>query len=344
MGRRWGIFLCLLLLICTGCSREDSGAYDRGMEALASADYDKAMEEFQQAAKVDDRKAEAYRGEGIIYLRRQDYEHAITLFSLSLQEMKHKNREFREDVLFYQAEAYQDNGQEQEALDIYASLLKGSQGALAYFSRGNLYLQKGDLEQAQADFRMAVDKSGEYETYIQIYEAYAAVNREGDGALYLEEALQMEATEADQYYQEGRIYTYLEEYDKAKTSLNRAITAGKEEAIFLLGQVCLKTGSVSEARALYQDCLDQELSSAAAYNGLALCEMAEKNYDAALEDIQKGLDCQDGQEEETLLFNEIVIYEYRLDFETAKAKMADFLAKYPRNQAAIRENKFLQSR
>ena len=344
MRRRLGIVVCALLLLCTGCSREDSGAYDKGMEALALADYDTAMENFQKAANEDDRKAEAYRGEGIIYLRRQDYEHAITLFSLSLQEMKHKNQEFREDVLFYQAEAYQGNGQEQEALDIYESLIKGSQPAQAYFVRGNLYLQKGDLDQAEADFRMAVNKSGEYEIYIQIYEAYAAVNREADGALYLEEALQKEATDADQYYQEGRIYTYLEEYDKAKTSLNQAVSAGKEEAIFLLGQVCLKTGGVSEARALYQSCLDQELQPAAAYNGLALCEMAEKNYDSALAYIQQGLDCQDSQEEETLLFNEIVIYEYRLDFETAKAKMTDFLAKYPNNQTAIRENTFLQSR
>ena len=70
--RNIGILLCILALTLGGCRGEDSGAYDRGMQALASADYETAMGEFQKAANEDGRKAEAYRGEGIIYLRRQE--------------------------------------------------------------------------------------------------------------------------------------------------------------------------------------------------------------------------------------------------------------------------------
>ena len=58
--------------------------------------------------------------------------------------------------------------------------------------------------------------------------------------------------------------------------------------------------------------------------------------------IENGLSC--GGAEEELLFNEIVVYEYKLDFNTAKEKMQEFLKKYPDNQEAVRENSFLQSR
>ena len=333
-----------MTLIFSGCQTEDSGAYDRGMEALAAADYDTAMEEFQKAANQDGRKAEAYRGEGIIYLRRQDYTHAVTLFSLSLQEMKHENPEFREDVLFYQAEAYQGNGQLQEALTLYEELIEGSMPDQAYFMRGRLYLLDGNLTNAEADFRMAVEESDRYDIYIWIYEAYESLNMEADGAAYLEKALKLTPQNASDYYQQGRIYYYLEEYDKAKASLNQAIDAGNQEAVLLLGHICVETGDVSGARSLYQGYLDKEIRPAAAYNGLALCDMVDGNYDSALANLKKGLQCQDEEENENLLYNEIIVYEYKLDFEVAKIKMQEFLEKYPNNQDAIRENKFLQSR
>ncbi len=336
--------LCILALTLGGCRGEDSGAYDRGMQALASADYETAMGEFQKAANEDGRKAEAYRGEGIIYLRRQDYAHAVTLFSLSLQEMKFENQEFREDVLFYQAEAYQGIGQTQEAFSIYEELEEGVNGGQACFMRGRMYLLEGDKDQAEADFQRAVEKDGSYENYVRIYEAYSALNLEADGAVYLEEALKLSPSDAADYYQEGRVHYYLEEYDQAKASLNQAVDGGNQEAVMLLGHICLETGDTSGARALYRNYLEKNTRPAAAYNGLALCDIAEGNYDSALSNVKKGLECNDEEENENLLYNEIVIYEYKLDFDTAKGKMQEFLERYPGNEDAVRENKFLQSR
>ena len=46
----------------------------------------------------------------------------------------------------------------------------------------------------------------------------------------------------------------------------------------------------------------------------------------------------------SLLYNEIVVYEYQKDFATAKSKMAEYLAAYPDDQDAVRENQFLSTR
>ena len=331
-----------LLPALGGCRRQDSGAYDRGMEALAAAEYDTAMEEFQAAANEDGRRAEAYRGEGIIYLKRQDYEHAIALFNLSLENMEHANEEFREDVLYYQAEAYLGAGQVEEAAAVYQELEGGNRPGLAYFQQGQMKLNEGDTDQAEELFRQAVEEDGSYEMYIRVYEAYAAVRREADGAVYLREALEQTPSDGEDYYREGMICYYLEDYSQARSSLSQAAEDGIDEARLLLGKICLETGDISGARSVYQDWLREEESAASAYNGLALCDIAEGNYDSALVNIENGLSC--GGAEEELLFNEIVVYEYKLDFNTAKEKMQEFLKKYPDNQEAVRENSFLQSR
>ena len=59
---------------------------------------------------------------------------------------------------------------------------------------------------------------------------------------------------------------------------------------------------------------------------------------------QEGLKTAEDSDRENLLFNQIVSYEKRADFDTAKSLMADFLAAYPENTAAQRENTFLQNR
>ena len=72
--------------------------------------------------------------------------------------------------------------------------------------------------------------------------------------------------------------------------------------------------------------------------------MADGDYDAALNNISKGIAENKADVTESLLFNEIVIYERMLDFDTAKQKMQAFVEKYPENAEARRENLFLASR
>ena len=67
--------------------------------------------------------------------------------------------------------------------------------------------------------------------------------------------------------------------------------------------------------------LSENENGGKAYNGLAVCDIYEKDYDGALANIQKGLSLSGEEDKRGLLYNEIVAYEYKLDFLTAKAKM-----------------------
>ena len=115
-------------------------------------------------------------------------------------------------------------------------------------------------------------------------------------------------------------------------------------AMEMLGEVYLSNGQNDEAKALFSSYLSTDGFAAAANNGLALCALAENDTDSALSYIEEGLKTAEDSDRENLLFNQIVSYEKRADFDTAKSLMADFLAAYPENTAAQRENTFLQNR
>ncbi|MDD3278794.1 MAG: tetratricopeptide repeat protein [Lachnospiraceae bacterium] len=346
MKKRLLMFSLCGILTVSGCGifQEDSGAYDAGLAALEKKDYITALGEFQDAANEDGRQVEAYRCEGIVYYEMQDYEHAIMLFEKSLSEMKFKKPEFSRDIYYYLGEIYQLQGEKEKALEVYGQLIKEEQDAQAYFLRGKLYLSEREDEKAKADFQKSLKKDEDFENYIRIYLAYAQQNRSADGSVYLEQVAAQTPDSPQGEYNQGRAYYYLEEYDKARAILIQADNDGSEESAILLGKLYLDTGDTANARAIYQNLLQAEKLQAAAYNGLALCDLADGNFDSAFSNISEGLALDDGAEEETLLYNEIVVYEKKLDFATAKAKMTEFLAKYPDNQDAIRENTFLQSR
>ena len=72
--------------------------------------------------------------------------------------------------------------------------------------------------------------------------------------------------------------------------------------------------------------------------------MAEGNYDSALGNISSGITIASDDEMQSLLFNEIVAYEKKLDFSTAQEKAVSYVGMYPEDEEAAKELDFLKSR
>lgn len=334
-------------LILPGCGSTSDSAYSSGMSALTSGDYNTAITNFQTAVDSEGRAAEGYRGLGIAYLSLGDCKNAADAFSKSLAAISHprQNKSFREDVLFYQAEAYAAEQQYDNAMTIYNELIKSEDRAgQAYLLRGRLYALENKFGQAGQDFQKALELDNSYEIYLEIYDIYVQNNRQADGAAFLKDALNKKPSGAEDYYQLGRICYELKDYDKAETYLKKAIEKNVSEAVMLLGRVYTDNGNYDSATALYQSCVDNGTSVSLGYNGLALIDIMKGDYDDALQKIQSGLDTDEAEYREELLYNEIVAYEKKLDFKTAASKMESFLKSYPTNEKAVQENLFLQSR
>lgn len=345
MKKTWLLLGCMLLLTAGCGSSEADQLYNKGIEALNEGNYQEAVDEFEQLTQLGKRLPEAYRGEGIAWLRQEAYPEAIAAFSRSLNYMDFSNVEFEKDVTYYLASARLSYGEVDKAIELYTGLLKKKADPDCYYLRGKAYLIQGDLDKAEKDFARALEDSTDYNSYITIYQLYVDQGKRSEGQVWLEMALELTPETGEDYYQRGRILVLQEEYEEAADALVEAVNLEYTEAMLLLGRVYLNMDDSASARSMYQSYLSSGEYPARGYNGLALCDIYEGSYDSALQNIQSGLDAgEDEEAKKSLLYNEIVVYEYQKDFATAKSKMAEYLAAYPEDQDAVRENQFLSTR
>ena len=77
------IAVFLMAIMLTGCI---VNPYKSGMEALESEQYEEAAEQFKEAVKNEQNKADSYRGLGIAMWKTIDYEGAKEALRNSLEE------------------------------------------------------------------------------------------------------------------------------------------------------------------------------------------------------------------------------------------------------------------
>lgn len=337
--------LALAAILC-GCGANKADAYyESGRKAVEAGNYEEAISALDKAIAGESHMAEAYRLEGLAWYALESYPEAIAAFQRSLNNMDTSNITFQKDVLYYLAQARLAYGETDKTIDVYSEILKLKEEPQAFFLRGKVYLQKDDLESAAKDFERALKDCKDYNLYINIYELYVDRNLADTGEAYLDMALEMKSETGQDYYQRGRIYEHKKDYENACDTLIQALNMGDEEAMLLLGRVYLQMGDSASARSMYQEYLSEQEPSAQVYNGLVLCDIYEGNYDQALSDIQSGLEIAESEDDKRgLLYNEIVAYEYKREFDTAKTKMNAYLEQYPDDEEALRENAFLSTR
>lgn len=346
--KKWKI---VLILACSftlsGCTKPQKSTenIDQGNLSLEKGYYQEALTNFQSALNAEEDLVQAYRGAGIAYMGIEDYSSAVEAFKNALTATKANETEVIQDIRLYKA-ASEYSMKDYEACKVTcAELLAVEKLWEAYYLRGACEMVAGEERQARTDFDMAVSLNpNDYELYLNIYEVYKEQNLSSNGGKYLEEALAIGGSDAEDLYQRGKIYYYLENYEKAKEQLANAAVQSHGSSILLLSQVNIETNDIESAEQLAQQYLREIGETPQVYNVIALVYIAQENYDAALEQIQKGLalDMEEGKQD--LLFNEIVVYEKKHDFQTAKEKAEVYMSMYPYDKQAEREYEFLSTR
>lgn len=346
MRKKWMILAaCLFFFAGCGENGESRQCYEEGIAALEEGEYDAAISCFERLIEEGELLAESYRGYGIAWMEKECYPEAIAAFSRSLNNLDGNHPEFKADVMFYLAQLRWESGELEKAITVYSDILKDdSTNAEAFFLRGKAYLEQKDFENAGKDFVRALADCKDYNLYINIYQLFADLGMSTEGNTYLQMALELKPKTGEDYYHRGRIYECQNLYLEAKEALQKSLELEYEDAMLLLGRIYLKLEDSASARQMYQDYLNKSAKKAKAYNALAQCEIYDGDYDRALAYIKEGLAVSEGDENQALLYNEIVAYEYKKEFQTAKQKMEAYLQKYPEDTQAIRENEFLSTR
>ena len=309
------------LSLLAGCDNEKQQIFKEAEKDLEQGSYEYALDEFTTSVNNGVKPAVSYRGIGICQLRLGNYDDAITAFTSALGEEKVSKSMARD--------------------------------ADAWFLTGKVALEMDVYDEAASDFEQAYGEDSSYDRAIQIYETYLDKDMEADGTRYLEAVLSTEAKGAEDLCSRGRIYYYMGDYTNAQKELTDASNQGSTEALLVLGMVYGAQSDYANARAMYQQYINQKLddtsgdqtqTAAQGYNGLAVCDMAEGNYDSALENISSGISIASDDEMQSLLFNEIVAYEKKLDFSTAQEKTVSYVGMYPEDEEAAKELDILKSR
>ena len=342
--------ICLLAaglgaLLLTGCGGENQKTYEQANADLEEANYDYALNEYQACISAGYKLAQSYRGSGIVKLRTGDYQGAIDDLTNALNDEK-TGKSDRKDLLEYRAAAELKAELYDQAMADCQTLAEDySLNANDYYLTGCVALAMDSYDEASSNFSEAYGSDSTYEMAIQIYEAYLGQDMEADGTRYLEAALKTEAKTADDYCERGKVYYYMDDYENARTELTTAADKGSTEATLILGMVYMAQGDTSNARSFYQQYIDADGDDPAkGYNGLALCDISDGDYDSALQNISQGLGDATSDEMRDLLFNEIVVYEKKLDLSTALSQAQEYVQTFKDDDAAAKELTFLQSR
>ena len=342
--------ICLLAaglgaLLLTGCGGENQKTYEQANADLEEANYDYALNEYQACISAGYKLAQSYRGSGIVKLRTGDYQGAIDDLTNALNDEK-TGKSDRKDLLEYRAAAELKAELYDQAMADCQTLAEDySLNANDYYLTGCVALAMDSYDEASSNFSEAYGSDSTYEMAIQIYEAYLGQDMEADGTRYLEAALKTEAKTADDYCERGKVYYYMDDYENARTELTTAADKGSTEATLILGMVYMAQGDTSNARSFYQQYIDADGDDPAkGYNGLALCDISDGDYDSALQNISQVLGDATSDEMRDLLFNEIVVYEKKLDLSTALSKAQEYVQTFKDDDAAAKELTFLQSR
>ena len=145
-------------------------------------------------------------------------------------------------------------------------------------------------------------------------------------------------------YEKGRICYYLEDYENARTYLEKAREEGGYEAALFLGKTYEILGDLNYAISVYNSYLENEEPNARMLNQLGLCKMRAEDYAGALTAFQSAINIEDNGMMQTLKMNEIVAYERLGQYEEAASRMSSYLSSYPDDEAAKREYEFLKTR
>lgn len=204
----------------------------RGLAYYRTAQYETAIADYTQTLGLNRYHADAYASRGDAYRALTDTQRAIEDYSASLE------RRWNGSVMLKRAETYFDSGDVQNALADYDTAIKRQPTLMAYYARGNAYLQlaiqgdKNRLKPALVDLNQAIALEPRFanayisraQTYAHL-EEHALATRDYTHAIKrLSDAIQTWQGEPNAliqvYYWRAFAYQEIGEVDKAKKDIN----------------------------------------------------------------------------------------------------------------------------
>ena len=131
----------------------------RGFAFYLKNEHDRAIEDFDQAVRIDPTKARAFYGRGLSYYAKRQYDRAIQSYSEAIR-LEPKNALY----LSSRGEAYGNFGQYDKAIADHNNAVDlGDKSARNFTHLGNAYAAEGQFDSAVLDYDQALSLDPQYQ-------------------------------------------------------------------------------------------------------------------------------------------------------------------------------------
>jgi tetratricopeptide (TPR) repeat protein len=183
--------------------------------------YEKAIEDFNQALRLDPNNANIYAERGFAYSEIRDYDKAIADFTQAIKLSPNDSR------IYYNARGsmYGSKGDFDKAIADYTQAIRLDPNTTrAYYNRGNEYLFNGDFDKAIADFTQAIRLDpDDYDSYLNRGIAYSNKGDIDKAITDYTQAIKLNPDNDNAYTSRGVAYGIKGDYNKAVSDFTQAI-------------------------------------------------------------------------------------------------------------------------
>ncbi len=321
-----------------------------GMALIQMKQYTEAITQFSMVITNDPSTTEekklvkfAYRGRGMAFLQRQNFEEALQAFNNALAI--DVEEDWNIDIYYYKANVLECMGYPTSAIENYTAVLDmNPKNERAMLARANLYREIGEYTSAINDYKAVLENAeGSYEAYIGFYACLIETDRTEEAKELLDDATHITVKTEDDKYRLGQVHFYQGNYDAARVEMEYAVENGFAEGHYFLGEILLSEGEYAEALSHYEAYRNSRVQeSPTVCNQMAVCYLALFEYDKAEEMINLGLAYEGSPAYQKLLRNRVSLYEGMTEYQKAYEALQDYIVRYPSDSDATNEYRFLK--
>jgi len=267
----------------------------RGAARLLISDYDRAIEDYDQAIRLNPGYAEAYYNRGNAHYYKGDYDRAIEDYDQAIR----LNPGYAE-AYYNRGCVYHGKGELGRAIADYSESIRlQPDDPKVYYNRGNAYRDKGDLNLAIADYNQAIELKPDYaKAYANRGSSYTGKGNYDRAIVDLDKAIKLNTPGLNlsaAYNARGNAYAAKGDHDRAISDYNQALQLQPDWvcAYYNRGNAYADKGDYDRAIQDYDKAISLNPNYAVAYYNRGLAHKQKGKKERAIADFKKFLELTD---------------------------------------------------
>ena len=202
--------------------------YNRANAFYGAGDFDRAIDDYGAAIRLDPTYASAFSNRGNAYSLKGDPDKAIADYDAAIRFNPNYTI-----ALSNRADIYRTKGDFDRAIADYSAAIQASpKRARLFLDRGSAYRGKGDIKNAVADFDQAIKLDPKYaDAHLSRGLAHYDANDYDRAMADLNQAINLNHRQPKALYSRGLVYTARHDYDRAIADYSEAITLNPKYAV-----------------------------------------------------------------------------------------------------------------